>query len=258
MICSIVMPAFNAVQYIECAIKSVQAQTYREWELIVVDDGSSDGTTDVVRALAVSDSRIKLIELPGNSGAAYARNAGIMLATGRFIAFLDSDDVWLPEKLDVQLNFMMENKVAFSFTSYFRMDRYGNECGVIGVPSKVDYRTLLKTCVIGCLTVVYDTMLIGKVNMPSGTGREDFATWLSILKRVDYAFGINQTLAKYRVYDDQSSARKTQMAMENWRLYRNIEKLSLPTSLYYFSHYAVRGVLRKTFPELAKLIGVLD
>lgn len=153
---------------------------------------------------------------------------------------------------------MRKNNYAFTYTAYEKVDENGNPLGIMGVPDQVSYRELLKTCVIGCLTAVYDTEKLGKVYMPLGTKREDFATWLKILKKVDFAYGIKESLAQYRVYENQSSGKKAKMAKENWKLYREIEKLNLLKACYYFSHYAVRGVLRTKFPKIARFLGVLD
>lgn len=254
---SIITPLYNSSDYIEETIQSVLAQTYSCWEMIVVDDCSKDKSLAIVKSYIQKDSRIKIIQLEKNSGAAVARNAAIESATGRFIAFLDSDDLWHPKKLENQIAFMLDNDVAFSYTAYEKIDENGCVFEKIGIPQKINYRGLLKTCVIGCLTAIYDTNKFGKVYMPLTTKREDFATWLNILKQVDYAYGEPEILAQYRVYANQSSSEKIKMASENWRLYRDIEKINLLRASYYFSHYAVRGILRAKFPNLARMLGVL-
>lgn len=254
---SIITPLYNCSDFLEQTIQSVLSQTYQDWEMIMVDDCSKDNSLDLAQRYAAQDDRIQVFQLEQNSGAAVARNTAIEAAKGRFIAFLDSDDLWFPEKLEQQIHFMLRQNVAFSYTAYEKINESGNAFGVMGVPEKVSYKQLLKTCVIGCLTAVYDTEKLGKVYMPSNTKREDFATWLNILKQVDYAHGLKRPLAQYRVYANQTSGKKANMAKENWRLYRDLEKLNLLQAGYYFTHYAIRGVLRTKFPQLAKILGVL-
>jgi|SRR5690554_2036573 len=255
---SIITPSYNAEKYLARTIESVLGQTFQDWEMIIVDDQSPDNANQLIEQYCQQDGRIKLLHLEKNSGAAVARNTAIEAAKGRYIAFLDSDDLWLPDKLEKQVQFMLDQDIAFSFSAYEKIDETGNVFGTVGVPKKTGYHDLLKTCSIGCLTAMYDVEKLGKVYMPANTKREDFATWLAILKQVDYAYGMPDVLAQYRVYASQSSAKKAKMAKENWRLYRDIEQLGMFKSAYYFAHYAVRGVLRTKFPNLARAVGVLD
>lgn len=257
-IVSIITPSYNSEKYISETIDSVLSQTYQNWEMIIIDDVSPDDSSSVIEGYCKKDNRIKLIKLEQNSGAAVARNRAIEEAEGRYIAFLDADDIWKPEKLEKQIEFMRKNNYAFTYTAYEKIDESGLVFGEIGVPLKVSYNQLLKTCVIGCLTAIYDVEKLGKVYMPTNTKREDFATWLNILKKVDFAYGIKQNLSQYRVYKSQSSNKKVKMAKENWKLYREIEKLNIFKAIYYFSHYAIRGILRTKFPKIARIIGVLD
>lgn len=254
---SVITPLYNCSDFLEQTIQSVLSQTYKNWEMIMVDDCSKDNSLEIAQRYAAQDSRIKVIQLDKNSGAAVARNTAIEAAKGRFIAFLDSDDLWLPSKLEQQIDFMLQNNVAFSYTAYKKINEKGEVFGFVGVPQKVSYKQLLKTCVIGCLTAVYDTEKLGKVYMPTNTKREDFATWLNILKQIDFAHGLTAPLAQYRVYANQTSGKKASMAKENWRLYRDLEKLNFFQASYYFGHYAVNGVLRTKFPRLARFLGVL-
>lgn len=255
---SIITPSYNSSIFILKTLKSVTSQSFDNWEMIIVDDCSTDNSIEVIQLFAECDSRIKLIQLTENSGAAVARNKAIEAATGRFITFLDSDDLWMPNKLEKQVQFMLDQNIAFSFSAYEKIDEKGVPFDIVSVPEKINYKQLLKTNVIGCLTAMYDVEKLGKVYMPVNTKREDFATWLAILKQVDYAYGMPDVLAQYRVYASQSSAKKTKMAKENWRLYRDIEQLGVFKSAYYFAHYAVRGVLRTKLPNLARAVGVLD
>lgn len=255
---SIITPSYNSSKFISKTIESVLSQTYQNWEMIIVDDVSSDNSNEIIESYIQKDSRIKLIKLEQNSGAAIARNRAIEEAKGRYIAFLDADDIWKDKKLEKQIEFMQRNDYAFTYTAYEKVDEHGKVFGKIGVPSKVSYNQLLKTCVIGCLTAVYDTEKLGKVYMPLIRKRQDFGLWLKILKKIDFAYGINESLAFYTVRDDSISANKKSAAQFTWKLYRDIEKLNLIKASYYFSHYAIRGVLRTKFPKIARFIGVLD
>ena len=252
---SIITPSYNSERFISETILSVLSQSYAEWELIIVDDCSTDSSLDIAYSFADTDDRIKIFRQAENSGPAAARNEAIKLARGRFVAFLDSDDIWHPEKLEKQLKFMLENGYAFTFTEYDKISENGTPYQSVSVPDRVSYRSLLKVNVIGCLTVMYDSELIGKVFMPTSSRREDYATWLGILKDVGYAYGVREALAYYRVYDGQGSANKLDMARECWKLYREVERLSLIKSAYFFSHYAIYGVLRHKMPSIAKKLG---
>ena len=253
---SIVMPVFNAEKFILESIDSVINQKYFNWELIIVDDCSADGTMDLVNIRLEYESRISLFQLDSNQGVAFCRNKAISSANGRFISFLDSDDLWEAEKLEKQVNFMLNNDFHFTYTAYKKIDHNGQINGQVGVPARLSYNDLLKTCYIGCLTAMYDSEKLGKVYMPSDTKREDYATWLNILKDTDYAYGINECLASYRVHPSQSSSKKINMAFENFLLYRKEER-GWGRTVYYFINYAFRGYLRTKLPRLAILLGVL-
>ncbi|WP_176719658.1 glycosyltransferase family 2 protein [Salinivibrio sp. BNH] len=241
---SIITPSYDCSNYISNTIDSVLFQTFTDWEMIVVDDCSSDNSVSVINSYMEKDSRIRLIQLKENSGAAIARNTAIEVAQGRYIAFLDSDDLWEPEKLAIQLSFMQRNDIAFSFSAYHKINEEAVDIGTVSVPENVSYHQLLKCCVIGCLTAMYDTNKIGKVYMPLIRKRQDFGLWLRILKKCGIAYGIAQPLAKYRVRKDSISSNKLKAALYNWKLYREVENLNLFQALYYFSHYAISGVLR--------------
>jgi len=255
---SVVMPVYNGEDFIVDSVRSVINQTYHNLELIVVDDCSSDNSVNIIRSFVEKDSRVCLVQANGNSGAAVARNIAIKASKGRYIAFLDADDLWMPEKLEKQIAFMQENNCPFSFSAYEKINELGDVIGKVGVPSRVTYHALLKTCVIGCLTAMYDTSHFGKVDMPLIRKRQDFGLWLKLLKEVDFACGIKEPLAQYRVHDNSISANKINAATWTWRLYRDIEKLNFLKASYYFSHYAFRGLLRSKAPRLSKLIGIMS
>lgn len=239
---SIVMPSYNSAEFVAASIDSLRAQVCQDWELLVSDDGSTDGTLGIVREYARKDCRIHLLTSGANRGPAHARNAAIKAATGRYIAFLDSDDLWKPEKLERQIAFMQKHDLAFTFSSYDRIDEAGNFINTHHVEKPVTYHDLLKSCVIGCLTAVYDTEKLGKVYMPDIRKRQDFGLWLRILKKVERAVPLPESLAQYRVRTGSVSANKLTAAKYTWSIYRDVEKLGLLRSSYYFAHYAVNGV----------------
>lgn len=255
---SIITPLYNCSKYLERTIQSVLYQSYPDWELIMVDDCSSDNSLAIARRYSEQDMRINVLELARNSGPAVARNTAIEAAKGRYIAFLDSDDRWQSRKLETQVAFMQERSIAFSYASYEKINHRGDVVGTVGVPNRVNYTDLLKVCSIGCLTAMYDAEELGKIYMPIIRKRQDLGLWLRILKQIPYAYGIQQVLGQYRLRSDSVSANKMSAARYTWRLYREIENLNLLTAGYYFSHYAVYGVLRSRLPRLAKYLGAMQ
>lgn len=242
---SIVMPAYNNAAFIGEAAASVQSQTHANWELIVVDDASQDGTEAVARDLARGDARIRLLRLPQNSGSAAARNAGLRQCTGRYIAFLDADDLWMPQKLERQFASLRDRKCGFSFTAYRKLTARG-QGAVIGAPASISWRDMLKGNRIGCSTVLLDTNFVRQpLSFPTGLGRqEDYALWLALLRAGGEACGINEPLVLYRVHPSSKSARKLASVAAQWRVYREFEQLSPLRAAWYLGHYAVRGVLK--------------
>jgi len=241
---SVITPAYNAARFIGRTIDSVLAQTLTNWEMVIVNDNSPDNLCEIVETYMVDDSRIRLLQRPASGGPAKARNAGIAAARGRYIAFLDSDDLWLPEKLSKQIEFMQTDNVAFSFTAYKHIDRHDQIVrDAMPVPERVDYETLLLTCVIGCLTAVYDTHRIGKHYMPDLYNKEDFGLWLKILKMGHVAYGLNEPLALYRVNPHSISRKKLVSCRYQWQVYREIERLPILKSLYCFGSYAFHGAM---------------
>jgi glycosyltransferase involved in cell wall biosynthesis len=244
---SIITPVYNAERFIEKSILSVLNQTYEDWEMLVIDDCSTDNSLAVVKKYSLVDSRIRLINMPKNSGVAAARNTGVNVAKGRFIAFLDSDDTWMPSKLSDQVRYMLDNKYYFTYTSYQVIDDKDRIINNRRIETKLGYRDLLKTCSIGCLTVMYDTSYFGKRLMPLRR-REDLGLWLDLLKEVDYAFGIDEVLAQYRVSSNSMSTKKVLAAKHQWKLYREYQDLGFFKSIYYFIHYAINGYIKHKIP----------
>lgn len=254
---SIITPAHNSAAYISQTIDSVLAQTYQNWELLIVDDCSTDNTVSVIQTYCLQDTRIKLLKLTENLGPAGSRNYALDLAQGRFIAFLDSDDFWAPTKLSLQIGFMLAHGHPFTYTAYYKVTEQGQPLGTMGVPARLSYDALLKTCHIGCLTAVYDTAFFGKVAMPLIRKSQDFGLWLILVKQAGYAVGLTEPLAYYRLRSNSNTANKWQAAAFTWRIYRQVAALPLLQSTYYFSQYAVRGVLRTYFPQIARSLGIL-
>ena len=226
---SIIMPAYNCMEYIAQSIRSVQNQTYRNWELIVADDNSTDGTVDTVRSIAADDNRIQLLETDINLGPAAARNRAINAARGDYIAFLDSDDIWFPDKLRRQISFMEQTGYDFTYTAYEKINERGDRLGVvISAPKSVNYSSMLyQGDPIGNLTVVYNAEKLGKFYVPDIKKRNDYALWLKIMHDCDRAYGLNEVLASYRVRAGSiSSTRKSELLKYYWKLYHDIENLS--------------------------------
>jgi len=241
---SIITPSYKSEKFISKTIESVLSQTYQNWEMIIVDDCSPDNSNEIIDEYCKKDSRIKLIKLEKNSGPAVARNRAIKEVKGRYIAFLDADDLWKPEKLEKQLLFMKENDLAFTYSSYDLIDKDSNEIGTVITKETITYEDMLKTCSIGCLTAIYDTEKLGKVYMPLIRKRQDYGLWLKILKKIGKTKGILEPLAIYRIRKDSVSSNKFKAAQYEWRIYREVEKLSFFKSIYYFIHYTYNGVIK--------------
>jgi len=230
---SIIMPMYNAEKYIKESIKSVLNQTYEIWELLIIDDVSTDNSLEIVEEYVERDSRIKLFRLDENSGPAVARNVGIKNSIGDFISFLDSDDLWHAEKLEIQLRFMIDNNYSITCTDYEQIDEEGQSRNkIIKTKIKADYDMVLKYNPIGNLTVMYNVDKLGKIKIPNIKKRNDYLLWLTILKKEKYIYGINQVLASYRVHPNSISSNKFELVKYHWHIYRKIENISFIKSLY--------------------------
>ncbi|THF80871.1 glycosyltransferase family 2 protein [Cohnella fermenti] len=237
------MPVYNSDKYISESIESVIGQTYIDWELIIVNDNSTDNTKRTIEAYQMIDSRIKLINLEENKGAAYARNTALEHAKGRFIAFLDADDKWKNDKLNIQIPYMLKNGFGFTFTSYeYIIDEYNKEEKRFKVPVKINYYQALKNTCIGCLTVIVDKEIIGDFRMPLVRRGQDNLTWLMILKKGHLAYGLNESLAEYRRVEGSLSNNKFKALKRQWTNYRTIIKLPLHKCLFYYTLYVVNNI----------------
>lgn len=223
---SVIMPCKNAAATIAEAIGSVLAQTLESWELLAADDGSDDGTQDIVARLAEHDSRIKLLsQVSGLNGASFARNRALDLSSGRYIAFLDADDLWLPEKLSIQISEMEKRSSAFSCGAYW-VRREGKDDFLRLPPPQITHRVLLKGNRIGCLTAVYDSTLLGKQPMPDIPLRHDYALWLNLLTLTEEAVGLQQPLAIHHRRPGSLSSNFGQVSLATWRMLRTEAGLS--------------------------------
>ena len=246
---SIIVPVYNVEKFITQTIDSVRRQTYENWELLLVLDGCTDGTPQVIEQYCaqVKDERIRVIRQPRNMGAAQARNRGVAEATGRYIAYLDSDDLWRKDKLEKQLAFMEEKAAAFSFTGYEFADEDGKGLGkIVRVPTVMEYKDALKNTTIFTTTVIFDTQTIDRklLEMPQ-IKSEDTALWWKVLRNGYLAYGLDENLALYRRAGRSLSSNKLEAIRRIWNLYRKAEGLSVVKSAYYFCYWAVRAVKRR-------------
>jgi teichuronic acid biosynthesis glycosyltransferase TuaG len=243
---SIITPSFNCCKYISSTIESVINQNYTNWELIIVDDCSTDNSSEIIRHYTKLDQRIKSVFLSSNQGAAVARNAGMVISQGRYIAFLDSDDVWLPNKLEVQLDFMRKSDAPISFTEYDVYDEELLNCQHrIKVPLQIDYSGYLKTTIIGMSTAIIDTEKIGSFSFYNIRTRQDTYLWITLLKKGFIAYGISEPLTKYRIRKDSISANKIKAAQQVWHLYYDLEMMSFVKAFYFFINYGLNSVLKR-------------
>ena len=225
---SIITPSFNSAKFIAETIQSVQNQTYQHWEMIIVDDCSSDETVSIIQEIANKDSRIQLIKLEKNSGTGIARSTALEKATGKFIAFLDADDLWKPKKLDKQIDFMKANNLPFTFSFYDCI----NEAGVplnkrIEAPLHLSYQQLFFCNYVGNLTGIYDANYFGKIPVSSIRKRQDWMMWLTILKKIQFAQPVPESLAFYRIRENSISASKFDLIKHNFSVYRTHHRLNL-------------------------------
>ncbi len=246
---SIIVPVYNAENFIEETMDCVLAQSYPHWELLLVEDCSTDNTAALIRRYMErsGDSRIRLIRQPSNMGAAKARNRGLKEAEGRYISYLDADDLWLPEKLERELEFMREKDAAFAFTGYEFADEAGRGMGkVVHVPEKLAYKQALSNTTIFTTTVMFDLEKLTKeqLEMPA-VKSEDTALWFKVLRSGVTAYGLDENLVKYRRAGRSLSSNKLEAIRRIWNLYRREEKLGIMGSMWHFCFWALRAVKRR-------------
>lgn len=244
---SIIMPSYNCGEFVEETVRSVQAQTYQNWEILFVDDCSTDDTIIKLSQMQSKDPRIRLIQNKVNSGPAVSRNKALREARGRWIAFLDSDDQWAPAKLEKQLRFMEENGCKFSYTCYEEMDEDGVLTGVrVGGPSRITKAGMFAFCWPGCLTVMYDAASLGLLQISDIRKNNDYAMWLKLCRKAD-CYLLPEVLAKYRQGRRGSVSTHSIWTMIGWhyKLWHGAEGKSVLSSVWYTALNLVFGMYKK-------------
>lgn len=247
---SIITPAYNSEEFIGETIKSVLEQDYNNWEMIIVDDCSNDRTCEIVKSWQVKDNRIKLIRQKTNLGAASARNLALQNSKGRFIAYLDADDIWLSNKLSKQVQFMQDINCGFSCCSYEVIDSDGKSKNkFIKMKKEVDYMGFLCNNLLQTVGIMADLNIINRNDliMPPMRRRQDAATWLQVLKSGHKCYGLSEVLSKYRRVSNSLSSNKFKAVSGVWFLYRKVEKLNIVTSIYCFIRYAILAVWKRIY-----------
>ena len=246
---SIITPVYNCEKLIEETINSVISQSYSNWEMILVDDCSLDKSFTVIQKYMKKDDRIKYFKLKENSGAAIARNKALKESKGRFIAYLDADDKWSKNKLEKQVNYMLENNYAFTCTDYEKIDEKGNSLKIVKIPKRVDYNLFLRNTIIQTVGVMVDTNITGKdlLIMPNIRRRQDAATWCQLLKNGYDCYEVPEVLSYYRVVSNSLSSNKFKAVKMNWYWYRKIEKLSFFMACYCFIGYALNAIKKSIY-----------
>lgn len=239
---SVIMPNYNSEKFIEESIESVLNQTYQNIELIIIDDNSMDLSVEKIKK--INDDRIRLIKLTKNQGAAFARNEGLKISTGRYLAFLDSDDILNKDAIEKQINFLQKKKGVLVFGAFEHITENGEKIKIENVPELITYKYLLKTCPIKPLTVLIDKLKIkNDILFPEiCEKREDYGCWLDLIKEVKIFYGNNEILGQYRINSQSVSRNKYKMAYYQYKVYRKYEKLSFINSLYYLFNWAYFGI----------------
>ncbi|MDA9201819.1 glycosyltransferase [Flavobacteriaceae bacterium] len=243
---SIITPSYNSEEFISQTINSIINQTYSNWELLITDDCSNDLSTEIIKSFVKKDNRIKLYTLDYNSGAGVARNNSIKYSNGKYIAFCDSDDQWLPNKLEKQIAFLKENNLQFSYSSYKVCNEEDEIVGSVICPKEVSFRKMLNNNYVGCLTAIYDSEKLGKFYMSKIRNRQDWVLWLNILKNSGPAMGLTEPLAIYRERSSSISSNKIKQFKFNWNVYRKeLGYNSIVSTLLiinFLFHYAAKKI----------------
>ncbi len=241
---SIITPLYNGEQFLPQTIESVLAQTYPEWEMVIINDGSTDKSEEIALSYAEKDPRIHVYSQP-NGGSASARNHGIRRAKGRYIALLDSDDLWEPWFIEQQLNLLHHHHCQLVYGGHKRINEKGDEILRPFIPpEKVTYNDMLKTCSITCLTGLYDTKPYGKVFLHEEfrSLRDDYIYWLEILRKCGVAYGNQGVIGSYRMSDKSVSANKWKVVKPQYLVYRDVQKLGRIKSFFYLMSWALHGI----------------
>ena len=242
---SIIIPVYNAEKYIKQTIETIKGQVYGNWEAVFVDDCSTDKSAEIIKKDV--SNKIKIIKLNKNSGPAIARNIGIEVSEGKYVCFLDADDLWKKDKLEKQINFMKKKNCAFSYTSYYYIDDEGEKCSKkVEIPDTLNYKEALKNTRILTITAMFDMEKIEKdlLKIPD-IELEDMATWWQILKKGYIAYGLNEPLAYYRKVKGSRGYNKVKSAKNRWKLYRKIEGLNIIKAAYYYVFYIINSIVKR-------------
>jgi teichuronic acid biosynthesis glycosyltransferase TuaG len=243
---SVIMPVRNGAAHLQDALESVRSQTVTDFELLVTDDSSTDGSRELLAKFASNDDRVRIFRRNGQRHAAAARNLALSRARGQYAAFLDADDIWLSDKLERQLEFMRAKDAYFSYTAYEKIDADGRRRDrIVSVPTRLDYPALLKGCAIGCSTAVIDIRRTGPLQMPAIRRGHDYACWLRLVRRFGPAQGLNEPLGFYREHPGSLSSNKFRKAAMNWRIYRQEEGLSFLRATACMGAYIYHGVRKR-------------
>lgn len=246
---SIITPVYNNSEFIKQTIESVQKQTYKNWEMIIVDDCSTDRTPELIKKISQKDNRIKYIKLENNSGAAIARNKALSESRGRFIAYLDADDLWKKNKIQNQIDFMLAHDYAFVCSNYEKIDVNNKILKQVKIPKEINYKLFLRNTIIQTVGVMIDSRKTGRelLIMPNVRRRQDAATWCQLLKSGFNCYGVPEFLSYYRVVPKSLSSNKIKAMKGTWFLYRKIEKLSLVNACFCFLGYAINAVKKRIY-----------
>lgn len=255
---SVIMPVYNSAQFVDDAISSVLEQCHTSIELILIDDGSSDGSTDLLKRWEKDDPRVELLVNDENLGAGLSRNLAIEAASGRYVAFLDADDIWEPCKLGRQLPFLQAREWAtFTYSAYRRIGEAGSWLADVGVPDQLNYRQQLRTNYVGMLTLLYDRHAHHEALLPTFRKRQDYGFTLRLLQSGGRGAGINTVLASHRQTPGSLTSRKLRSASTVWPVYREVAGLDHYRAAQMFTNYAVRGLFRSRMPRTANRLGLL-
>lgn len=251
---SVVMPAYNNAETITIAIESILNQTFKNFELIVINDNSADETKKILEH--ITDARLNIYSNSKNLGAGYSRNKGIKVSKGRYIAFCDADDLWSKNKLEIQLNEMKKNKLAFSYTSYYTFENETNNVkSVIVAKKNLSYKELLLKNKIGCLTAMYDTQVLSKKYFPTLRKRQDWGLWLIIMRELKTTMGISLPLAYYRTGQKGTvSSNKFKNIIYHWKIYREVLEFSFTKSIFYFNFNLIKALIDFIIKRSSKLV----
>jgi teichuronic acid biosynthesis glycosyltransferase TuaG len=243
---SIIVPTYNSSKFVIETLNSITNQTYKNWELLITDDCSTDNTVAIINSYIKNDKRIKLFKFDTNRGAGAARNHSIKMAKGRYIAFCDSDDQWKVNKLELQLNFMVKNNIVLSYSGYDVIGENAKYIRTIYPPKFITFRKIMSNNYIGCLTAIYDSEKIGKQYMPLTRKRQDWVLWITILKKIKKTEGITTSLAVYRLRSNSISRNKFNLIRHNWNVYNKVlgynKFKSVLLLLNFLIHYAIKVI----------------